>query len=359
MDEVYDGSLEVKEIDRELAELLKKQSAKIKVIGVGGGGNNSLSRMREIGIRGGELIAVNTDAQDLLYSNADQKILIGRELTQGLGAGSNPKVGEEAAKESESEIKKKLSGSDMIFITCGLGGGTGTGAAPVIAGLAKKQGALTIGVVTIPFTIEGRKRVENAMNGLEKMESVVDTLIVIPNDKLLELAPELPLQTAFKIADEILTNAVKGITEMVTTSGLVNLDFADIKAVMSNGGVSLIGMGEADSTNRSMEAVEKAIQNPLLDVDITNAKGALVNIVGGDDMSLDECKSIIEAVGNQLSPEAKMIWGAQISPDMDKALRVLLIVTGVKSSQILGDGETVESMKHREIEEELGIDFFE
>jgi len=359
MEDVYNVSQEVKDIDRELAELLKKQSAKIKVIGVGGGGNNSLSRMREIGIKGGDLIAVNTDAQDLLYSNADQKILIGRELTQGLGSGSNPKIGEEAAKESESEIKKKLANSDMVFITCGMGGGTGTGAAPVIAGLAKKQGALTIGVVTMPFTIEGRKRIENAMNGLEKMESVVDTLIVIPNDKLLELAPELPLQTAFKIADEILTNAVKGITELVTTSGLVNLDFADIRAVMVDGGVSLIGMGESDSTNRAIEAVEKAIQNPLLDVDISNAKGALVNIVGGNDMSLDECKAIIEEIGNKLSPDAKLIWGAQISQDMEKSIRVLLVVTGVKSAQILGHGETLESMKHREIEEELGIEFFE
>jgi cell division protein FtsZ len=361
MEDVYETefSSDVKEIDKELAELLKKQSAKIKVIGVGGGGGNSLSRMKEIGIKGGELIAINTDAQDLLYSNADQKILIGRELTQGLGAGSNPKVGEEAAKESESEIKKKISGSDMIFITCGLGGGTGTGAAPVVASLAKKQGALTIGVVTLPFTIEGKKRLENASNGLEKMESVVDTLIVIPNDKLLELAPDLPLHTAFKIADEILTNAVKGVTELVTITGLVNLDFADVKAVMVDGGVSLIGMGESDSTNRAIESVEKAINNPLLDVDISNATGALVNIIGGPDMSLDECKVIIETVGSKLSPYAKLIWGAQISPDMEKSIRVLLIVTGVKSSQILGQGETVESIKHKEIEEELGIEFFE
>ncbi|MCK5581701.1 MAG: cell division protein FtsZ, partial [Candidatus Omnitrophica bacterium] len=238
-------SAEIQEIDRELEQLIKNQNAKIKVIGIGGGGNNSLSRMREIGIKGGELIAINTDAQDLLYANADQKILIGKELTAGLGAGSNPKVGEEAAKESMTEIKKKIGGADMVFITCGLGGGTGTGAAPVIADLAKKQGALTIGVVTLPFTIEGQKRIENAMEGLEKMETAVDTLIVIPNDKLLELAPELPLHTAFKISDEILTNAVKGTTELVTTSGLVNLDFADIKAVMVNGGVSLIGMGES------------------------------------------------------------------------------------------------------------------
>jgi cell division protein FtsZ len=349
----------VKEIDRELADIIKKQSAKIKVIGIGGGGNNSLNRMGEIGIKGGELIAINTDAQDLLYTTADQKILIGKELTQGLGAGSNPKIGEEAAKESESEIKKKLARSDMVFITCGMGGGTGTGASSIVAAAAKKQGALTIGVVTMPFTIEGQKRIENAVYGLEKLESVVDTLIVIPNDKLLELAPELPLHTAFKISDEILTNAVKGVTELVTTSGLVNLDFADIRAVMVEGGVSLIGMGESDTEKRAEDAVMKALNNPLLDVDVSDAKGALVNIIGGPDMSLDECKDIIRTVGDKLNPQAKMIWGAKISPEMDKSIRVLLIVTGVKSSQVLGNGETIDSLKHREIEEELGIEFIE
>ena len=350
---------EVKEVDRELAEILKKQSTRIKVVGIGGGGGNSLNRMREIGIKGGELIAMNTDAQDLLYTNADQKVLLGKELTQGLGAGSNPKIGEEAAKESESEIKKKLSGSDMIFITCGMGGGTGTGAAPVVSSIAKKLGALTIGVVTMPFTIEGAKRIENAVYGLERMESITDTLIVIPNDKLLELAPDLPLHTAFKIADEILTNAVKGVTELVTTSGLVNLDFADIKAVMVEGGVSLIGMGESDTERRALDAVTKAIQNPLLDVDISGAKGALVNIIGGPDMSLEECKEIISAVGEKLSPDAKMIWGAKIYPDMDRSIRVLLIITGVKSSQVLGHGEDFDSIRHREMEEELGIEFLE
>jgi len=350
---------DAKKVDYELAEILKSQSARIKVVGIGGGGGNSLNRMREIGIKGGELVALNTDAQDLLYTNADQKILIGKELTQGLGAGSNPKIGEEAAKESESEIKKKLSGSDMVFITCGMGGGTGTGGAPVVASVAKKLGALTIGVVTMPFTIEGAKRIENAVYGLEKMEATADTLIVIPNDKLLELAPELPLHTAFKIADEILTNAVKGVTELVTTSGLVNLDFADIKAIMVEGGVSLIGMGESDTENRAIDAVTKAIQNPLLDVDISGAKGALVNIIGGPDMSLDECKEIIGLVGDKMDPQAKMIWGAKISPDMDKSIRVLLILTGVKSSQVLGQGEDFDSIKHREMEEELGIEFLE
>ena len=350
---------EIQSIDRELEEILKKQSAKIKVIGVGGGGGNSLSRMKEIGIKGGELIAINTDAQDLLYANVDQKILIGKELTKGLGAGSNPKIGGEAAKESEKEIGNKVSGADMVFVTCGLGGGTGTGAAPVTAAVAKKQGALTIGIVTLPFTIEGKKRIENAMEGLEKMESAVDTLIVIPNDKLLELAPNMPLQTAFKISDEILTNAVKGVTELVTTSGLVNLDFADIKAIMLNGGVSLIGMGESDSEERAKESVQKAVENPLLDVDISNATGALVNIVGGPDISLDEGKQVIASVSEKLSPESKLIWGAQIAEDMDKSMRVLLIVTGVKSSQIIGNSNPAEEVKHKEIEEELGIEFIE
>ncbi len=350
---------EVLDIDRELEELLQKQKAKVKVFGLGGGGGNTLSRMKEIGIKGGELIALNTDAQDLLYCNADHKILIGRELTQGLGAGSNPKIGEEAARETEQEIKKRLSGADMIFITCGLGGGTGTGAAPVLAEISKKQGSLTIGVVTLPFTIEGKKRIENAIYGLERLEATVDTLIVIPNDKLLELAPELPLHTAFKVADEILTNAVKGTTELVTKAGLVNLDFADIKAVMSNGGVSLIGMGESDSQNRATEAVDKALNNPLLDVDVSDASGALVNIIGGTDLSLDETKNIVEVVGQKLSDDAKLIWGAQISEDMEKTLRVMLIVTGVRSSQILGPGETAVEKETRGISEELGIEFLE
>jgi cell division protein FtsZ len=729
---IFQKSPELQEIDRELEELLKKQTSSVKVYGIGGAGGNTISRMREIGIKGGQFITVNTDAQDLLYSNADHKILIGRELTMGLGAGSNPKIGEEAAHESEQDIKKSLSGADMVFVTCGLGGGclrgsslvytnpkgpvridsikpedtvytfsngelvkkkvlaamktgikkvlelktknrtiyasydhpflkvkplnnlsndrfsefdvewteledlkkgdlvvvlkeltedgkplelpngfsdkdfcqifgfllgdgwlsksedswkihfspslnnklnekyinlfkkafnlemkktksanwyyanskkvyellerlglhkranekeipqwvfslpkeqkkafiigladadgsysiqigktglpkkeikfemssenlikqlkvlcdsiglrtsnvssrtriikapnskeakkltswtvriyktqqllgelvhskarngpnfmykfrsreipdffknfgfnrvesicdigeeevyditvdgshnfisegfvvhnTGTGAAPIIAGLAKKQGALTIGVVTLPFSIEGRKRIENAEYGLERMESVVDTLIIIPNDKLLEIAPELPLQTAFRVADEILTNAVKGITELVTKAGLVNLDFADVKAVMCNGGVSLIGMGEADSQNRAKEAVEKALVNPLLDVDLTNATGALINIIGGQDMSLDEAREIIACVGERLSPDAKMIWGAQISPEMEKSIRVMIIVTGVHSAQITGGELPPEIQKQMEISDELGIEFLE
>ncbi len=347
------------EADQELEKYLSLQKAKIKVVGTGGGGNNTINRITEVGIKGAETIAINTDAQDLLYTTADRKILIGKEVTKGLGAGSNPKLGEEAARENEHEIKNALAHSDMVFITCGLGGGTGTGSAPIVADLASKQGALTVGVVTMPFAMEGHRRYENAVIGLEKLEQIVDTLIVIPNDKLLELAPDLPLHTAFKVADEILTNSVKGIAEMVTKAGLVNLDFADIRAVMTHGGVALIGVGESDTDNRAIEAVEKAINNPLLNVDIANATGALINIAGGEDMTLDEARKVVEAVSAKLDEEAILIWGAQIYKDLEKTIRVMLIVTGVKSAQILGHHHTTRDIKRKDIEKELGIEFLE
>ena len=346
-------------IDAELEQLLAKQRAAIKVVGAGGGGNNTVQRMSEVGIIGAETIAVNTDAQDLLYTLASKKILLGRELTKGLGAGSEPRVGEEAARETESEIKKALQGSDMVFITCGLGGGTGTGSAPIIAEVARKVGALTVGIVTLPFSMEGQRRYENAVIGLEKLEQVVDTLIVIPNEKFLELAPELPLHTAFKVADEILTNAVKGIAELVTKTGLVNLDFADIRAVMKQGGVALIGVGESDTENRAVEAVEKAINNPLLDADVSGANGALINVIGGEDMTLDEAKKVVETVSEKLDDDARIIWGAQISKDLEKTIRTMLIITGVKSSQILGAGIKETDKKKQEIETELGIEFLD
>ncbi len=345
------------EIDAELEALLTKQRASIKVIGCGGGGNNTINRITEIGVTGAETIAVNTDAQDLLYTYADKKILIGKDSTKGLGAGSIPKVGEEAAKESESDIKAAIQGADMVFLTCGLGGGTGTGATPIIAEVAKKLGALTVGVVTMPFTMEGNRRYENAVIGLEKLQDLVDTLIVIPNDKLLELAPDLPLHTAFKVADEILTNAVKGIAELVTKAGLVNLDFADIRVVMGKGGVALIGVGESDSENRAVEAVEKAIANPLLDVDISGASGALINVCGGPDMTLNEARKVVETISDRISEDARVIWGAQISDDLANTIRVMLIVTGVQSNQIFGTPKTKE--KKQTIKNELGIDFLD
>jgi cell division protein FtsZ len=343
--------------DAELEEMLSRQRATIKVVGCGGGGNNTINRITEVGIEGSETIAVNTDAQDLLYTTSDKKILIGREVTKGLGAGADPKIGEEAARENEHDIKNSLQGADMVFVTAGLGGGTGTGSAPVVADVAKRMGCLTVGVVTMPFSMEGNRRYENAVIGLERLEQLVDTLIVIPNDKLLELAPDLPLHTAFKVADEILTNAVKGIAELVTRAGLVNLDFADIRAVMRNGGVALIGVGESDSENRATEAVEKAISNPLLDVDITGATGALINISGSKDLTLNEARKVVETVSSRLAEDAKIIWGAQIYEDLGSSLRCMLIVTGVKSPQIFGPTKTLSSVEKKEIENELGIEF--
>ena len=347
------------DIDAELEQILARQRATIKVVGCGGSGNNTINRMTEVGIVGVDTIAINTDAQDLLYTTANKKILIGREATRGMGAGSDPRLGEEAARENEADIKKSLSNCDMVFVTCGLGGGTGTGSAPVVGEIAKKLGALTVGVVTMPFSMEGNRRYENALMGLEKMEQFTDTLIVIPNDKLLELAPDLPLHTAFKVADEILTNAVKGIAELVTKAGLVNLDFADIRAVMKGGGVALIGVGESDTENRAVEAVEKAISNPLLDVDISGANGALINVIGGEDMTLDEARKVVEAVSEKLDEDARIIWGAQIYKDMEKTVRTMLIVTGVKSSQIFGKSKKTNDKKKKEMEQHLGIEFLD
>lgn len=344
-------------IDEELEQILAKQRARIKVVGCGGAGNNTINRMTEIGISGVETIAINTDAQDLLYTSADVKILIGKEVTHGLGAGSVPQIGEEAARESEHDVRSKLGNCDMVFITCGLGGGTGSGSSPVVAEIAKKMNALTVAVVTMPFSMEGKRRYENAVSALEKLESTVDTLIVIPNDKLLELAPDLPLQTAFKIADEILTNSVKGIAELVTKAGLVNLDFADIRTVMGRGGVAMIGVGESDGETRAVESVNKALNNPLLDVDISGGNGALINVSGGPDMTLDEAKTVVEAVSQRMNEDARIIWGAQISEDLGSSIRTMLIITGVSSPQIFGPRRKLAEKARNEFEKELGIEF--
>lgn len=348
---------ETHKLDQDLKELLEKRKAEIQVVGVGGAGNNTISRMTQVGIVGTQNLAINTDAQDLLYTDADEKLLIGREITEGLGAGAEPSVGEEAAKESKQDIKSKLKGSDMVFITCGLGGGTGTGAAPIVAQVAQKLDALTVGIVTLPFKMEGKDRRINARRGLEKLESGVDTLIVIPNDKLLEIVPDVSLTTAFKVADEILVNAVKGIAELVTKPGLVNLDFADIRAVMGSGGLAMIGMGESDTENRAIEAVEKALTNPLLDVDIEGANGALINVTGGPDTTISEAQEIVEAVSTKLHDDAKVIWGSQVVEQLGETIRTMLIVTGVKSSQIYGPKKTWSEEREREMEKILGIQF--
>jgi len=351
-----EGTGKISDTDEDLRKILETRKAEIKVIGVGGAGNNTISRMMQVGVIGAQIIAANTDAQDLLYTDADKKVLLGRDLTRGLGAGADPNVGMESARESREDIKDALKGGDMVFITCGLGGGTGTGASPVIADLAKKMGLLTVGVVTLPFSMEGKQRMENARKGLTELEKTVDTLIVIPNDKLLEMVPDVSIVSAFKICDEILVNAVKGITELVTKPGLVNLDFADIKAVMTGGGMAMIGLGESDTENRAVEAVEKALNNPLLDVDIENASGALVNVCGGTDVTIKECQEIVEAVSTKINADAKVIWGAQISKELGDIVKALLIVTGVRAPTSY-DGEIFPKEKQKEIEKILGIEF--
>jgi cell division protein FtsZ len=345
--------------DEELRKILESRKAEIRVVGIGGAGGNTISRLMQVGIVGAETIAVNTDAQDLLYTDSDKKVLIGRDITGGLGAGADPKIGFEAAKESKKDIKKAVEGADMVFITCGLGGGTGTGSSPIIADIAKKEGALTVGVVTLPFTMEGKQRGKNAHDGLENLEGVVDTLILIPNDKLLEIVPDASITTAFKVADEVLVNAVKGIAELITKPGLVNLDFADIRAVMGSGGLAMIGMGESDSENRAIESVEKSLNNPLLDVDIEGATGALINVSGGEEITIKECQEIVERVSSKINPDAKIIWGAQVIKELGDTLRSMLIITGVKSTQIYGPGRAYTEEKRKEVENILGIEFIE
>jgi len=323
-------------IDNDLKEIIQRSRAKIFVVGTGGAGNNTVSRLAEIGVQGAGTLSVNTDAQDLFYSKSDHKLLIGRSTCGGLGAGGMPDIGEESAEESEEQLKEKLEGADMVFVTCGLGGGTGTGSAPVISKLAKKIGALTIAVATMPFSAEGLRRRENAEKGLEKLQSAADTVIVIPNDKLLEVAPNLPINKAFMVADELLGRAVKGITELITKPGLVSLDFADIRSIMIGSGMAMIGMGESDSGDRAIESVHEALNSPLLDLDISNAKGALINISGSSDLTLHEAEKVVQIVADELDPDANIIWGTQIQEDLENVIRTTIVVAGVKSPHIFG-----------------------
>ncbi len=322
----------ISETDKELEAVLGSHKTVIRIIGTGGAGNNTVTRLLEVGIEEVDVIAVNTDAQDLLYAKADHKVLIGKSITNGLGAGSDPTKGEESAKESLEELQNKVAGSDLVFITCGLGGGTGTGSAPIIAEIAKKHGALTIAVVTLPFNDEGIVRWDNARKGLDQLQTNVDTVIVVQNDRLLDLVPDMPLNAAFKVADEILVNAVKGITELVTEKGLVNLDFADVRTIMENGGLAMIGLGESDEMSAE-EAATKALENPLLDIDITGAKSALINISGGQELSLKAAKTVMKVVAHKLDRSAKIIWGARLNESMGSSLRVMLIVTCLQSAR--------------------------
>lgn len=338
--------------DQELTRVLGSLTTRIKVVGCGGGGTNTISRCVESGIERVELIACNTDAQHLLMIRSPKKVLLGRHTTRGLGAGSLPQIGEEAATESAQDLKAALQGADMVFITCGLGGGTGTGSAPVVAKIAKELGALAIVVATLPFSVEGAVRMKNAEAGLAKLREVADTVIVIPNDKLLQLAPRLPLNAAFKVADELLMRSIKGITELITKPGLVNLDFADLKTIMRHGGVAMIGLGESDGEERAVEAVLQALNSPLLDVDISNATGALVNVIGGADMTLAESERVVEEIHHRINPDARIIWGTSVDPALNHTIRAMVVVVGVRSRQILGPSRVRPTRSQR-----MGVDF--
>ncbi len=325
-------------VDAELEEILTKLRTTVKIVGVGGGGSNTIARIYQEGIVGAELFAANTDAQHLLAIRSPKKILLGRRVTRGLGAGALPQVGEEAAREAEDELRAVLNGSDIVFVTCGLGGGTGTGGSGYIARLAKEMGALTIAVVTMPFRGEGRLRLEAAEWGLDRLRETADTVITIPNDKLLELVPRLSLQAAFKFADEVLMRSIKGLTELITKPGLVNLDFNDVKTIMKGGGVAMMGLGESQAVgdDRATLAIEEAINSPLLEVDISGATGVLVNVTGGADMTIGEAEKVAEVVQTRVSPNARIIWGASVDPSLEHVMRVMLVATGVKSKQIMG-----------------------
>ncbi|NIM93749.1 MAG: cell division protein FtsZ [Anaerolineales bacterium] len=303
--------------------------ARIKVVGVGGGGSNAVNRMIEEGLSGVEFVAVNTDAQALLLSNAPTRVRIGDKLTKGLGAGGDPEIGKKATEESAEDLYEMLKGSDMVFITAGIGGGTGTGGAPIIAQIAKEVGALTIGVVTRPFTFEGAKRAQSAEVGIGSLKERVDTLIVIPNDRLLQLADKrASLQDAFKLADDVLRQGIQGISELITVPGLINLDFADVRSIMSEGGAALMAVGRATGEDRARTAAEQSISSHLLDITIDGARGILFNVTGGSDLSLFEVNEAAAIIKETAHPDVNLIFGAVIDPNMNDEIRVTVIATG-------------------------------
>lgn len=320
------------------------QFASIKVIGVGGGGNNAVNRMIGAGLQGVEFITVNTDAQALIGSEATYRIQIGEKLTKGLGAGANPDIGEKAAQESREDIIKVLKGSDMVFITAGMGGGTGTGAAPVVAECAKEVGALTVGVVTKPFSFEGRKRQLQAERGIAKLKEKVDTLITIPNDRLLQVVDKrTPIMDAFKIVDDVLRQGVQGISDLIAVPALINLDFADVKTIMSDAGSALMGIGFGTGDNRSVAAVEAAIKSPLLEMSIDGAKGVLLNFTGGPNTTLFEVNEAADIIAKAADPEATIIFGATIDEAFEDQVRVTVIATGFDPLPLKVGGSKVET----------------
>ncbi len=333
---------------------LKAGKANIKVVGCGGMGCNAVTWLFNKGINGATIYGMNTDALHLSVTKADEKLLVGKELTRGLGCGGKPQKGREAAKESLSDIKKAVSGADMVFVIAGEGGGTGTGMAPVVAQLAKESGAVVIGVVTMPFEAE-KARIDKAEFGLQELREVTDTTIVLDNSRLVDIAGQLPIEQAFAVANELVSTMIKGIVETITLPSLINLDYADVSAIMKDGGVAVIGIGESDATDRVTEAVKQALTHPLLDVDYKGASGALIHVTCGPDLKLEEFDIIGKLVAENLSPEAQVIIGARINKDFSGKVRVITIMTGVKSPYVLGKGYQEAVPQAKEISD-LGIE---
>ena len=325
---------------------MKDGTATIKVIGVGGAGNNAVNRMLDLGIKNVDFIAVNTDRQALQKSKANTKIQIGEKITRGLGAGANPDVGAQSAEESKQEITEVLRGADMVFVTAGMGGGTGTGAAPTVAGLAKEMGILTIGVVTKPFTFEGKKRLAQAERGIESLKGKVDTLIVIPNDKLLQVIDrKTSMAEAFMMADDILRQGVQGISDLITVTGAINLDFADVKTIMQNTGMAHMGIGFASGENKAEDAAKQAIQSPLLETTIEGARGVIINVTGGIDLGLQEVNTAAELIQRSVDPEANIIFGTVVDESMNDEIQITVIATGFEDqNEVSGIGKRTESI---------------
>ncbi len=323
--------------ERELRDIVESLKIEISILGCGGGGSNTIGRLYEAGVVGATMVAMNSDAKHLLSVNAPNKILLGRRSTKGLGAGADPEVGKRAAEEARQEILKFVDGRHIVFATAGMGGGTGTGAAPFVAELAQQRSNLVMGVVTLPFKSEGKRRMDNAIRGLRRFKTYCDTTIVIENDRLLELVPKLPVEAAFRVADELLMQSIKGITEIITKPGLVNVDFNDMMTIMENGGVAMIGIGESDREGTRIEdAVSEAISSPLLgDVNLKSAKGALIRVVGGPDMTVSEAEQSVSIIGDHINPDARIIWGCAVNPEREGEVRVMVVITGVESKRLL------------------------
>jgi len=355
MDFIVEGALKQQE-SMACNDLTAVGHANIKVLGSGGAGNNMVNWLYKKGVSGAEIIACNTDVQHLNMVEADKKFLIGKDITRGLGCGGFPEKGAEAARESISELKDALKGADMCFVCAGMGGGTGTGSAPIVAQTAKEAGAIVIGTVTMPFKIE-RARVDKAEFGLQKLRQVADTVIVIDNNRLVQIAGNLPVQQAFAVANELIATMIKGIVETIAVPSLVNLDYADVKAIMTDGGVAAIGVGASDTNNRVEEAVKGALSNPLLDISYEGATGAILHISGGPDMTLDDINSIGELVTESMDADANVIWGARVDDALKGKLTVMTIITGVKSPWILGKQSQKDVIAAKQqLSSELGIE---